>query len=98
MKNYYVYIVTNKPQGNLYIGMTNDLIRRGYEHRNGLFEGFTKKYNLKSLVYFEEFNRIEDSIYREKRLKKWNRQWKIELIEKFNPDWIDLYEQLVDGS
>ena len=95
MKNYYVYIITNKPNGTLYLGMTNDLIRRGYEHRNGLIDGFTKKYNLKRLVYFEVFNLVEDAILREKRLKKWNRQWKIDLIEKANPNWNDLYQQLV---
>ena len=95
MKNYYVYILTNKPRGTLYIGMTNNLVRRGYEHRNGLADGFTKKYNLKMLVYFEVFNRVEDAILREKRLKKWNRQWKIDLIEKLNPNWDDLYEKLV---
>ena len=78
--------------------MTNNLVRRGYEHRNGLIDGFTKKYNLNMLVYFEVFNRIEVAILREKRLKKWNRKWKIDLIEKVNPEWIDLYEQLVDGS
>ena len=98
MKNYNVYIVTNKRRGTLYIGMTNNLVRRGYENRNGLIDGFTKKYNLKRLVYFEVFNRVEDAILREKRLKKWNRQWKIELIEKLNPEWIDLYEQLVNRS
>ena len=98
MKNHYVYIVTNKPRGTLYTGMSNNLVRRGYEHRNGLVEGFTKKYNLKRLSYFEVFNRVEDAINREKRLKKWNRQWKIELIEKVNPDWDDLYERLVEES
>lgn len=97
MKNYYVYILTNKPNGTLYIGVTNDLARRMYEHRNKLINGFTKKYNLKKLIYFEVFDRIEDAILREKRLKKWNRQWKIELIEKTNPNWIDLYERLVDN-
>ncbi len=98
MKSYYVYIVSNKPRGTLYIGMTNNLVRRGYEHRNGLIDGFTKKCNLRILVYFEVFNRVEDAILREKRLKKWNRRWKIELIEKVNPDWTNLYEQLVKGS
>ena len=86
--------MTNKPNGTLYIGVTNDLIRRVYEHRNGLVDGFTKKYNLKILVYFEVFDRVEDAIFREKRLKKWNRQWKIELIEKTNPNWMDLYKEL----
>lgn len=96
MKNYYVYIVTNKPRGTLYVGMTNNLVRRSYEHRNGLIDGFTKKYNLKRLVYFEVFDRVEDAILREKRLKKWNKQWKIDLIERVNPNWSDLYEQLVE--
>ena len=95
MKNYYIYIITNKPKGTLYIGMTNNLVRRGYEHRDGLIDRFTKKYNLKRLVYFEVFNRVEDAILREKRLKKWNRQWKINLIEKANSGWNDLYQQLV---
>jgi putative endonuclease len=75
--------------------MTINLVRRGYEHHNGLVGGYTKKYNLKGLVYFEIFNRVEDAIFREKRLKKWNRQWKIDLIEKVNPNWDDLYEKLV---
>ena len=89
--------MTNKPNGILYIGVTNDLARRIYEHRNGLIDGFTKKYNLKMLVHLEVFNMIEDAILREKRLKKWNRQWKIELIEKINPNWIDLYEKMMDN-
>ena len=97
-KNYYVYIVTNKPRGTLYTGMTNELVRRTYEHRNGLIDGFAKKYNLNKLVYFEVFNLVEDTIIREKRLKKWNRQWKIELIEKSNPEWDDLYEKLVEKN
>ncbi|MCC6448318.1 MAG: GIY-YIG nuclease family protein [Chitinophagaceae bacterium] len=97
MKNYYVYIMTNKPNGTLYIGVTNDLVRRSYEHRNSLVDGFTKKYKLKMLVYFEVFDRVEEAILREKRLKKWNRQWKINMIEKDNPSWIDLYDQITVG-
>ena len=97
MKNYYVYIMTNKPNGTLYLGVTNDLVRRSYEHRNSLIDGFTKKYNLKMLIYFEVFDRVEDAILREKRVKKWNRQWKIDMIEKFNPDWLDLYNQITDS-
>ena len=98
MKNYYVNIVTNKPRGTIYSGMTNELIRRAYEHRMGLITGFTKRYNLKRLVYFEVFSRVEDPIIREKRLKKWNRQWKIELIEKLNPNWDGLYNKLVEKN
>lgn len=89
--------MTNKPNGTLYIGLTNDLVRRSYEHRNGLIDGFTKKYNLKNLVYFEVFNNVEDAILREKRLKKWNRQWKIDLVEKSNSNWMDLYKELVNN-
>lgn len=89
--------MTNKPNGTLYIGVTNDLVRRIYEHRNSIIDGFTKKYNLKMLVYFEMFDRVEDAILKEKRLKKWNRQWKVEMIEKSNPDWVDLYDQITDG-
>jgi len=89
MKNYYVYILTNNSK-TLYIGVTDDLNRRLYEHRNKLIEGFTKKYNLTKLVFFETFNRIEDAIRREKQLKNWHRQWKINLIEKTNKEWKDL--------
>ena len=89
--------MTNKPNGTLYIGVTNDLIRRCYEHRNGLINGFTKKYNCKMLIYFEAFDRVEDAILREKRLKKWNRQWKVDMIEKSNPGWLDLYEKITAG-
>jgi putative endonuclease len=97
MKNYHVYIMTNKPNGTLYVGVTNDLTRRSYEHRNSLIDGFTKKYNLKMLVYFEVFDRVEYAILREKRLKKWSREWKIDMIEKSNPGWMDLYNQITGG-
>jgi len=92
MKTYYVYILCSAGQrlGVLYIGVTNDLIRRTYEHQNNLIDGFTKKYHVNSLVYFEETNSIEDAIRREKQLKGWNRQKKITLIEKENPLWEDL--------
>jgi len=95
MKQYYVYILASKRNGTLYIGITNDLIRRVYEHKNGLIEGFTKKHGVHRLVYFEETSDIESAIQREKRLKKWNRKWKLELIEKENPNWDDLYDELV---
>ncbi|MBT8257249.1 MAG: GIY-YIG nuclease family protein [Bacteroidia bacterium] len=87
---YWIYILTNKPRGTLYIGITNNLDRRMYEHRNGLGSIFTKRYGLRQLVYFEEFQWVQEAIAREKQLKNWNRAWKIELIEHFNPRWIDL--------
>jgi putative endonuclease len=95
MKNYFVYILASKRNGTLYIGVTNDLIRRVYEHKNDLVEGFTQKYGVHTLVYYEMFDDIENAILREKRLKKWNRKWKLELIEKNNPNWRDLYPDLL---
>jgi putative endonuclease len=94
MNQYYVYILASKKNGTLYIGVTNDIIRRTYEHRNGLIEGFTKKYNVKLLVYYEIHQDINEAIKREKALKKWLRKWKIELIEKSNPNWKDLYDEI----
>ncbi len=91
MKTYYVYILTNKPQGVLYIGVSNNLSRRYFEHLQKTHpQGFSARYNTHKLVYFEETDSIESAIYREKQLKKWNRAWKIELIEKMNPEWFDL--------
>ncbi len=95
MKNYYIYILASERNGTLYIGVTNDLIRRVYNHKNKLVEGFTKKYNIDMLVYYETTENIEAAIIREKQLKKWNRSWKLELIEKSNPDWKDLYFELI---
>ena len=91
---YYVYILSNKRNGTLYIGVTNSLRRRLEEHKAGLVPGFTKQYNVHLLVYFEEYNDIRDAITREKRLKKWERKWKLELIESINPEWKDLTEEL----
>ncbi|MCK1744219.1 GIY-YIG nuclease family protein [Bradyrhizobium sp. 139] len=88
---YYVYILASKIGGTLYIGVTNDLIRRVAEHKAKLIESFTEKYDVATLVYFEQFDDPENAIKREKRLKKWNRAWKIRLIEKSNPNWDDLY-------
>lgn len=87
---YYVYIITNKPKGTLYIGVTNNLARRLDEHKQHVVAGFSNTYNLDKLVYCEQFENIELAIQHEKRLKRWNRDWKIELIEKSNPDWKDL--------
>lgn len=95
MKPYYVYILASKRNGTLYIGVTSDLIKRTYEHKNNLIPGFTSKYNVHNLVYFELYADIETAIRREKQLKKWNRKWKLDLIENHNPDWNDLYEELL---
>lgn len=95
-RQYYVYILASKPNGTLYIGMTNNLSRRTWEHRQDLVEGFTKRYNVHRLVYCESFARPRDAIQREKRLKQWNRAWKIQLIESVNPGWEDLYETLMN--
>lgn len=89
-KQYYVYILTNLNNTTLYIGVTNDLKRRLYEHKNKLIEGFTSKYNLDKLVYFEITESIESAINREKQLKRWHRDWKINLIKEGNPDFYDL--------
>jgi putative endonuclease len=92
---YYVYILASKPNGTLYIGMTNDLVRRVWEHKEGGVEGFTKKYGVHTLVYYEQTEDVVAAIQREKQLKKWNREWKLRLIEKENPDWKDLYTALI---
>jgi putative endonuclease len=87
---YYLYILTNKKDGVLYIGVTNDLERRMFEHKNKLVEGFSSKYNLDKLIYFETFQYINDAIKREKNIKKWKRDWKLKLIEEDNENWNDL--------
>ena len=87
---YYVYILANEKNGTLYIGVTNDLVRRVYEHKQGAVEGFTSKYKLHNLVYYEQTTNVEAAIAREKQLKNWRRGWKIELIEKNNVEWRDL--------
>lgn len=94
-KPHYVYIMASKKNGTLYIGATNDLIKRVYEHKNDFTEGFTKKYKVHKLVYYEKLEDNLNALTREKRLKKWNRKWKIRLIEKMNCAWKDLYFELV---
>lgn len=89
--NYYIYILASRKNGVLYTGITNNLIKRIYEHKCELRKGFTSKYFVKKLVYFETTSDVNSAIKREKQIKKWNRQWKINLIEKSNPDWKDLY-------
>lgn len=95
MKNYRVYILSSKRNGTLYIGVTNNLIRRVYEHKEKLLDGFTKKYDISMLVHLEEYDNINDALHREKCIKKWNRKWKLRLIEEYNSDWNDLYESIL---
>ena len=95
--NYFVYILTNKNRTVLYIGVTNDLQRRVYEHENGLIPGFTKKYNCHFLIYFEHFQKIEDAIDREKQIKKWRREKKDNLINTTNPVWNFLNSQIAES-
>ena len=87
--------MASRRNGTLYVGVTNDLVRRAYEHREGLIDGFTKDYGVKRLVYFEGFDDVTYAIAREKRLKEWQRQWKIDLIQRQNPNWDDLYDSLM---
>jgi putative endonuclease len=91
---YFVYIMTNRKDGTLYIGVTNDLARRGHEHRGKAQRGFTEKYNLGRLVYYETYPTAQEAIAREKAMKKWNRAWKIRHIAEMNPGWRDLYDDL----
>lgn len=95
---YFVYILASGRRGTLYTGVTNDLVRRGYEHRSGCVPGFTVRHGVDQLVYFEMFGDIRDVIEREKRLKRWRRAWKIELIESRNEDWHDLWPTLAAGA
>jgi putative endonuclease len=94
MKQFYVYILANKKNGFLYVGMTSNLAKRIWEHREALVEGHTKTYSIKRLVYFEIFDDSENAAHRERKLKRWRREWKIALIEKENPDWNDLYKKI----
>jgi len=93
-KNFFVYILTDRPYGTLYVGVTNNLAKRAWEHREGVYKGFSKKYELKRLVYYEVYPTALEAIRREKAIKKWNREWKIHRIKAFNPTWRDLYEEL----
>lgn len=90
-----VYILTSKRNGTLYIGVTSDLIKRTWEHRNDMVEGFTSRYNVHRLVWYELHESMESAIIREKQLKIWKRKWKMELIENSNPEWLDLYDTIV---
>lgn len=90
-----VYILTSKPKGTLYTGVTSNLLQRIWQHKNNQVKGFTQKYDVKRLVYYEVAEDIVSAITREKQIKKWNREWKIRLIEEMNPEWEDLYYQLI---
>ena len=94
MAAYWVYILTNQPRSTLYVGVTNDLVRRIHEHREGLVSGFTKRYKLKMLVYFEQFDSLQAAIQREKNIKHWSRAWKLQLVESANPQWRDLFSDI----
>ena len=93
-KQFYVYILASKRNGTLYTGITSNLIQRVWQHKNNIIEGFTKTYNVKTLVFYEVHNNVESAIAREKRIKKWRRAWKLQLIENMNPKWNDLFEEI----
>ena len=90
-----VYLLANKPNGVLYLGVTSDLIKRVWQHKNALVDGFSKKYNVHHLVWFEQHQSMESAITREKNIKKWKREWKARLIEEDNPRWHDLYNEII---
>jgi putative endonuclease len=94
MAGYYVYIITNKPRGTLYVGVTSDLVLRVYQHREGTIAGFTRRYGLKQLVHFEKYDTPTLAIQREKNIKHWPRLWKLDLINSSNPQWRDLYNDI----
>jgi putative endonuclease len=98
MKSPCVYILASRRNGTLYIGVTSDIVKRVWEHKGDFVDGFSKQYGVHMLVYFEFHERMEDGILREKQMKKWNRAWKLRLIEQMNPEWRDLYEDIVGTS
>ncbi len=95
MKTYYIYILASRRNGTLYIGVTSDLVKRVYQHKNNQADGFTKQYGVHQLVYYDYTTSVEAALKREKQLKNWRRQWKIDLIETNNPNWIDLYGSIL---
>jgi putative endonuclease len=95
MKTYWVYILASRPRGTLYVGMTNDLIRRIYQHREGLVDGFSRQYDIEMLVYYEQHATALAAIQREKNIKHWSRAWKLDLIRTLDPEWRDLWEDVV---
>lgn len=95
MKTPAVYMLASKRNGTLYIGVTSDIVKRTWQHKNHIISGFTEQHQVNRLVYFEQLDDMESAIMREKVLKKWHRAWKIRLIEKTNPDWLDLYDEII---
>ena len=95
IKQFFVYILASRRNGTLYTGITSDLVKRVWQHKNNMIDVFTKKYNVKNLVYYEIYQDAESAIIREKRIKKWKRAWKLRLIEKKNPRWKDLYDEII---
>ena len=98
MRRYYVYILASQRNGTLYIGVTSNLVRRVLEHKNDILKGFTSKYHVHKLVHYEQCEMVDSAIQREKQLKAWHRNWKIRLIEETNPEWRDLYEDIIDSG
>jgi len=98
MAEYYIYILASRPGGAIYVGVTNDLIRRVYDHKSGTVDGFTKRYDVNKLVYYEQYGDIRDALQREKNMKHWPRAWKTRLIAQQNPSWRDLYEEIAAGG
>jgi len=94
VKQFYVYILASKRNGTVYAGVTSDLVKRVWEHKNKLVEGFTEKYGVDKLVFYEVHTDVENAIRREKQIKKWNRSWKLRLIEEKNPEWKDLFDEI----
>ncbi len=95
LKTYYVYILASRRNGTLYVGVTNNLVRRVYEHKNDFIKGFTQRYGVHMLVHYEQCESADSALQREKRLKSWHRDWKIRLIEETNPEWKDLYQEII---
>ena len=98
IRNPTVYILASKRNGTLYVGVTSDPIKRMWEHKHGVVEGFTRMYRVHTLVYFEQHDRMGGAILREKQIKKWNRAWKVRLIEASNPEWRDLYPEILEAG
>jgi putative endonuclease len=98
MSEYFIYILASKRNGTLYTGCTNDLVRRVYEHKNDFVQGFLKKYGVHTLMYFERYDDFDAALQREKQIKEWKRGWKLELIERVNPLWQDLYDEILSRS